>query len=242
MSRYDTAGDIINAVAAECGINSTTDPVASSDPVFVQLTKLLTNAGRELIGMHTWERLVKSGTITTTSADKYDLPTDYGSFIDQTGWVPANKLPLGGPLSPQDYTYLRATNLASSTIYISFRPNQGQIWVLPAPPPSGLSITYEYLSRWWVAKAGTPTVLEQDSILRSDNVVLYEPILIVKFLKLRFLGAKGFDTTDATNQFNSVFMQWTGKDLTAPVLSMARMRVFPYLGWRNIPETNFGLP
>jgi len=98
------------------------------------------------------------------------------------------------------------------------------------------------MSRWWVAETGAPTVAVKDKVEASDDVVLFEPILITKFLKLRFLEAKGFDTTAAVQQFQSVFMQWTGKDVSAPVLNAARMRLFPYLGWRNIPETNYGLP
>jgi hypothetical protein len=85
-------------------------------------------------------------------------------------------------------------------------------------------------------------VLAKDAPTAADDVILYEPILITKFLKLRFLEAKGFDTVAASKQFEVTFMQWTGNDISAPTLSMARMRVFPYLNWRNVPETNYGLP
>jgi len=64
----------------------------------------------------------------------------------------------------------------------------------------------------------------------------------VKFLKLRFLEAKGFDTTAAAGQFLNMFNSFTDKDVSAQTLNMSRARVFPYLGWRNIPETNYGLP
>lgn len=242
MARYDTAGEVINSAAVECGITPVTDPFASADPAFVQLCALLTNAGRELLGLHEWQKMNRTHTITTAALDsgEYDLPANFGYMIDQTGWTPTNRLPLGGPLSPQDWTYLGNTNLASSTVYVSFRINEGQFWVLPQPPPTGIEINFEYVSRNWVLDADDTT--EKDKVEASDDTVWFEPILIVKFLKLRFLGAKGFDTTSPLNEFNSVFMQWTGKDLSAPVLSMSRMRVFPYLGWRNIPESGYGLP
>ncbi len=248
MARYDTAGDIINAAAVECGLTAVADPFASTDPAFVQLVQLLTNTGRELLGLFQWNRFVKEHSITTAvppDDGNYDLPDDFAYFIDQTGWTPTNAglgLPLGGPLSEQDWAYLVNTNLASSTIFVSFKMSQGQFQVLPQPPPDGIDINFKYISRWWVALAAAATVAVQDRITASDNVVLYEPILITKFLKLRFLEAKGFDTTGASQQFHSVFMQWTGKDVSAPVLNAARMRLFPYLGWRNIPETNYGLP
>lgn len=248
MSRYDTADDVVNAAAVECGLTASSDVFASSDAAFIQLRTMLTNVGRELLGLYQWNRMVKEYSITTAvppDTGNYDLPEDFGWFIDQTGWTPTNAglgLPLGGPLSEQDWAYLVNTNLASSTIFVSFKLSEGQFQVLPQPPPDGIDINFKYVSRWWVATAAAPTTLAKDQVTANDDVVLYEPILIVKLLKLRFLEAKGFDTTAASTQFHSVFMQWTGKDVSAPVLNAARMRLFPYLGWRNIPETNYGLP
>lgn len=249
MSRFDTAANIINQAASECGLTAVSDPFASQDAAFVQLRNILTSAGQELLGAHEWQKLIKKKTYTfgtdvpiPPSTNQFELPDDFAWIIDQTGWTPTNLgmgLPLGGPLTPQDWTYLVATNLANSTIYVSIRQAQGALWVLPDPPPTGTEITFEYVMRNWAeTAAGVP----QDSVSASDDVVLYEPILIKKFLKLRYLEAKGFDTTAALTQFANSFMQWTGKDLTAPVLSMARNRVFPYLSWRNVPQTNFGLP
>lgn len=248
MARFDTASEIVNAAAVECGLTASTDVFSSSDPAFVQLRTMLTSVGRELLGLHQWNRFVKTHTITTAvppDTGDYDLPSDFGFMIDQTGWTPTNVgmgLPLGGPLSEQDWAYLVNTNLASSTIYVSFKQSEGKFIVLPQPPPNAIDIIFSYISRWWVAAAATPTTASTDKVQANDDVVLFEPILIVKFLKLRFLESKGFDTTAAIAQFQSVFMQWTGKDTSAPVLNAARMRIFPYLGWRNIPETNYGLP
>lgn len=247
MARYDTAGDIVNAALSECGITSTADPFASSDPAFVQACAILGSAGREMLTLHEWNKLVKTHTITTNvppDTGEYSLPDDFAWLINQTGWTPTNGgagLPLGGPLSAQDWTYLVNTNLASSTVYISFRQADGEFWILPQPPPDGVEINFEYISRYWVALTGT-TVGTKDKPTLSSDVVLFEPILITKFLKLRYLEAKGFDTTAAVGQFLTMFQSWTGKDVSAPILNTARMRVFPYLGWRNIPETNYGLP
>lgn len=244
MARFDTAANIINAAAAECGLTPVTDPFVAADTMFSQLIQILTSAGRELYGMHEWQMLNKTYTITTHSVDSglYNLPNDFGYIIDQTGWNPTNRLPLGGPLTPQNWEYLVSTGLAKNTIYISFKVNQGQFQILPQPPPEGQVITFEYVSRNWVAVAAAPTTPAQDSVLLATDVVLFEPILIIKMLKMRFLEAKGFDTTAAAGQFLNVFNGFTGKDVAAQTLNMSRMRVFPYLGWRNIPETNYGLP
>jgi hypothetical protein len=247
MARFDTAADIVNAAATEAGLTAVSDPYASTDPAFIQLRNLLNSAGRELLGINQWSKFVKEYSVTTVvppDTGNYDLPADFGYMIDQTGWTPTNAgagLPLGGPLSEQDWAYLVNTNLAASTIYISFKLSEGQFQVLPQPPPTGIEINFKYISRYWVAATGSTTGTK-DKVTATDDVVLYEPILIVKFLKLRYLEAKGFDTTAAVGQFMTMFQSWTGKDIAAPVLNMARMRYFPYLGYRNIPETNYGLP
>lgn len=237
---YDTAAKVINLAASECGLTAVSDPYSSTDPAFIQLTNLLTSAGREMLGLHTWQKLMKTHTFLTDGSTEIALPSDFGYMIDQTHWDQDNRRPLGGPLSPQDWTYLIGGNIAIGVIYVSFRVADGVMKLLPDPTPLNHTIFYEYVSKNWVLdKDG---VTEKDSPSDPNDVILYESSLIVKFLKLRFLEAKGFDTTAAMNQFTSVFMQWTGKDMSAPVLSMARNRIFPYLGWRNIPETNYGLP
>lgn len=246
MARYDTAQAVINAAANECGLATPAsfNPFTSNDAAYVQLVALMTQAGRELYGMHEWNILQKnfSQTMLSTDSGSYNLPADFGYMIDQTGWNPTNRLPLGGPLTPQNWEYLVSTGLAKSTIYVSFKISQGLFQVLPQPPPNNSVITFEYISRWWAAVTGAPTTPAQDFVQLATDVVLFEPILISKLLKLRFLEAKGFDTSAAAQQFINVFNQYTDKDVSAQTLNMARNRVFPYLGWRNIPETNYGLP
>jgi len=250
MARYDTAGNIINRAAAECGITPVTDPFLSADSAFKELVQLLISAGQEMLALFEWNKLNRKFEITfgTTPANpigtgKFDLPNDFGWIIDQTGWSLSERLPLGGPMTAQDYAYLVNTNLANSTVFVTFRQNEGQFWVLPDPPPDGQQINCEYISRNWVQPTGTTSADDRtDAPTEFGDVVLYEPILIIKFLKVRFQEAKGFDTTASIGQFLTQFQSWTGKDASAPVLRMARSRLFPYLGYRNIPETGYGSP
>lgn len=249
MPLYETARQAIVAAGNECGLTNlsdSTDVYASTDLAIIQLRNLLTSAGRELLALNTWQRLIKqySHTIVSPGDDSGELalPDDFGYMIPQTAWTPTNAgigMPLAGPLSPQDWTYLVNSGLATSTIYVSFRQSAGTLNLLPIPPPLGVEINYQYIMRTWVIDDDGTTY--KDRAENNDDTILYIPILIQKFLKLRFLEAKGFDTTAALGQFQTAFMQWTGNDISAPVLNMARSRgVFPYLGWRNIPDTNYG--
>jgi len=243
MARFETAADAINGAALEVlSYAPIPDPYASTDPAYILLCGLLKSCGRELISARDWQRFIVTYTFVTTATDTYTLPADYGRHIDQTDWDPANRLPLAGPLTSQDESYLINTNLASSTIYLSFYEEQGTFKVLPSPPPVGRTLYYKYMSRYWVATTGAPTVLAKDAPTQADDVILFEPILMVKMLKLRFLEAKGFNTDSASTQFENAFGAWGGMDKSAPVLNAARSRGFPYLDDRNVPETNYGLP
>ncbi len=237
MARYDSAANIINDAAVEVGLVAAADPFASLDPAFIQFCRFLTTCGRELIGVHQWERMVATHTIVTSSLDTGIYP-----LIDQTGWTPTNRLPLGGPLSAQDWTFIAGSGWDQYTIYISFREFDGSFQIQPNNPvPDAQTITFEYIRNTFAYPAATPLV-QINRVTAADDVVLFPPILMVKLLKLRWLEAKGFDTTSAMQQVKLAMDTWLPKDKSAPVLNMGTRRLFPYLDWRNIPETNFGPP
>jgi hypothetical protein len=244
MARFAIANDIINRTAVECGLLTDPSPVESSDESFVQLTELLRAVGQELVELHPWEILTQSHQITTADTDtgNYDLPDDFSYMIDQTGWEHTNTTPLGGPLSAQDWTYLKGRNLVSDTIYASFRLVDNKFAIFPQNPvPAGLDINFEYISRNWVTQAGGGT--KQDTITAGSDFVMYEPILAVKFLRLKFLSAKGFDTTGALVEFQTIFDSRTGKDAGASILSAGgTSRGYPYLTpYRNTGDSHFGM-
>ena len=64
-----------------------------------------------------------------------------------------------------------------------------------------------------------------------------------KFLKAKFLEAKGFDASSARLEFENMFLSRTGKDKGAPTLSASRSRNSLLLlnVWRNISDTGYGL-
>jgi len=216
--------------------------VTNTDENFIQLTGLLTSAGQELVELHPWQILVKEFALTTTDLDTgtYDLPDDFCYMIDQTGWDRTNRVAIGGPLSPQQWTYLKGRDLVSQTIYASFRLVDNKFDLFPQPPPVGLQVSFEYISRNWVLLSDQSYA---DEIQNGTDTALFEPILIVKFLKAKFLEAKGFDSTAARAELQSMFDSRTGKDTGAPILSASGTgRGFPYLSpFYNTGDTGYGI-
>jgi len=243
MARLSTANDIINRVAVEVGLVSANDPVGDLDETFVQLTQLLTSAGQEMVELWPWQILVKEFRVVTKDTDTgtYNLPDDFSYMIDQTGWEHSNRVAMGGPLSAQDWTYLKGRDLISQSIYASFRLIDNNFDIYPQDPvPAGLDINFEYISRNWVQEQNNGP--QKDRISIGTDIVKYEPILIIKFLKCKFLEAKGFDTLAARNEFENMLNSRTGKDTGAPILNASRnSRGFPYLQpYFNTSDSGYG--
>jgi hypothetical protein len=242
MARFSTANDIINRAALEVGLVPSNDAAADPDESFIQLTGLLTSAGQEMVELHPWQILrgVYEFITLDTDTGTYDLPEDFSYMIDQTGWDKTNRVAIGGPLSAQDWSYLDGRDLVSQSIYASFRLVDGKFDLYPQPPPEGLQVRFEYISRNWVREATTENPI--DYISTGSDIVAYEPILIIKYLKVKFLEAKGFDATAARLEFETMFLSRTGKDEGAPILSASSsQRGFPYLHpYYNTGDTGYG--
>jgi len=243
ITSIDTANNILNRVAAEVGLEVDLDPYGSNDKHFIQMTYLLQTCGEELCLAYPWEFLTEEHQITTSDVDSgdYALPTDFQYMIPQTGWERANNVPLFGPLTPQDWTYLLGRDLVTQTIYASFRLKEGQFSIFPQPPPDALDINFEYQRRTWVLDVDDTT--EKDSIATGADKPYFDRTLITRMLKLKFLGAKGFDTTEAQADFNQTFGFLVGKDKSGDIVSAGGgSRAYPYLDtFRNTGDTGFGV-
>lgn len=242
MPRLYSVNTIINRAVLEIGLSPDTDPIASSDGLFVQCRGLLDSAGQELVKLHAWQNLRRAFQITTSSSDSgtYPLPDDFGYMIDQTGWEHSARVAIGGPLSAQDWTYLTGRDLISQSIYASFRLFENEFNLYPQPPPDGLDINFEYISLNWLTDSdGTNP---HDEILQGADIVQFDPILMMKFLKVKLLEAKGFPADAARNEFENMFNGITGQDEGAPILNAANnSRGFPYLHpYYNTSDTGYG--
>jgi hypothetical protein len=249
MSRYQSAGDLINRTAVSVGLNAEPDPFYSVDPAFLQLIELANQLGETLLHLNHWEFLERAASFTTAPGDtgNYDLPLDFGYMMDQTQWqkgVPGAAYPLLGPASSQMWSYLTASQLYNVTLYAWFRQNEGKLQLFPQPPPPDIPIQYQYISRNWVQDGASapPDLVYKSSVSQASDVVQYDPILFIKGLKLAFLEAKGFDSSKAQDDYLITFDAIAGHDKPAPVLSLTGgMGGYRFLNGANVPETGFGM-
>jgi hypothetical protein len=191
-----------------------------------------------------WSYLRKEHSLTTvTGQAQYCLPPDFHNMIDQTWWNRTNRLPVGGPLSAQEWQYLKA-RVVGVVFNVLFRPMSRSITLYPdTAVPSGFNIVFEYCSSWWVSTIASPNVSSSDTVVSSTDYVWFDPLLVVAGLKLDFLKAKGFDTTAAQQDFNAILESGKNADAPSPILSATRRFnpvIDPLIGGQNIPVTGFG--
>lgn len=242
---FATAGSIISRAALQLGLGSIADPYGSQDANFLSLVEFLNVTGDDLVLEHDWSQLRKEFTFTTVANQTlYALPDDYHEMLDQTGWNRSTRLPLAGPLSSQQWQYLKARQVGI-VFNVLYRLGQQQIELFSTTTPVGATCALEYISSYWTLDAslvGSQTTGSKRLPTQSTDLVLYDPLLVIRGLKLKWLEARGFDTTVALADYEKTLTHVTGIDKGSAVLSLHKraMTGDRLLDLANIPITNFG--
>lgn len=243
-ARCRTCLDLVQAVCGQLGLPVPQQVVGNStDGIAQQMWALLNRTGRRLIKPidgYRWQVLQKSWEFDTAAGyTLYDLPPDWDSFIDLTGWDQSVRGALLGPIAPQGWNALKARGMGPTTLQMVYR-TRGNAFELYYAPQSTESMLIDYTSRAWVQSTGVAGEFK-DAITDDDDVVLYDGDLIEVALKLAFLTEKGFDTTVAQADYNSLLEAAINADQDAPVLPLGLSGGDGLLDARNIPTTGIAL-
>lgn len=254
VSRYKTAGEIVSAAARDLGIGSWNDPFASSDEIAERLCGYFNDCGEELLHAHKWMQLKTEWVFTTAPGDtgNYDLPGDWHEIVPQTGWNRTTRLPLGGPLSPQEWQYLKAV-LSGVTVTVFARFETNQLRLFPQPVMPGIVVAMEYMSRSWIvpdAKKADWTTNHfntlgadgADEATQSSDICLFDQQLIKLLLKLKWRENLGFDTTKDQDAYDRFLEKTKSSVDPAPTLSISEGSTlhFRLVDESNLPPTGYG--
>ena len=237
VSAAITVNQILTRVAVEAGLTFDSDPFASTREEYIQLKSLLQTACEDLCLAHPWEFLLKQFDIVTTFGTReYNLPDDFLSFVDETGWNLSDDEPIY-LLSPQQWRAIEADDI--DPIDYGFRIIGGKINFIQKNIPDGIELRFEYLSRYFVAPATNPTT-PTDSIETGADIILYDRTLITRYLKALWFEAKGFDSGTAQAAFAQIFDMLIGKDKGGQTLKAGGPRGFRLISNANIPDHGYG--
>jgi len=228
-----TALQIVQQACGELGLPVPTEGVTSQEQTTIQMLALLNSCGNELLNWSDWQFLIRTHDIVTDGISvTYPRPADFNSQINQTIWDKGMKRALRGPLSPQQWAFVK--NRAISTgPFIMYRINNDMVELNPNPGID--SINYEYVSNGWVQTYDDPLVYRQ--MIQNDlDIITYEFWMMVKFLKMRMWEAKGLDASSLKKEFDTLYDAITGQDQGAPILTMSPRPIGMFISVNNIPD------
>lgn len=181
-----------------------------------------------------------SGTVSLTfSQVLFVPPTDFDRQVDRTHWDKSKHWEMLGPSTPQQREWLRSGYISTGPrIRYSYMGGYFMIW-----PPLGSteSLSYEYVSKYWVS-ATSPTSLTptKQSFTADTDTCIFPDALMRALIKLKYWEVKGFDTTAYYRDYITQRDLAKANDGGSQTLSMNPRPASVLIGWENIPDSNYG--
>ena len=248
MTDHASLQSLITNCCAMLSLPIPNDAAGSTDPNVVLMRTAANLASLEMLNAYEWSALTKRASITVIQTvplvpgeaieQAYDLPGDFYRFIDQTQWNGAMRFPAVGPVSPQGWmTYM--TFPISANFTLTWQIRERKIYFLNPPPgPVGQEFKFMYLSQALVKDADDPNTYKNVATKNGDTFIL-DGILMTLMTKVKWLEAKGFDSSTAVRDFILAFDSRTGAEKGANILNLAgNARGYPYIGIGNLPEAS----
>ena len=243
---YWPALQIINQVAGEVGLAKVQTLFAPDDQNIVQSNQLLAalnSAGNELGFYYPWEQFRKEWAFTLVDGQgSYPLPPGWSYFVDQTQWDRTNHWPLLGPKSAAEWAWLKGGLLASFP-RTRYRVMGNKLEVFPVPASnSEFTLAMEYVSDNWVQNTDSTDQKPNANMVKADgDIVWFQPWLMVKYTKLKWMQLKNFPADAAQADFSRMFESLRGKDVGAQVLSLVPMKTPFFIGPWSVPDGNWNV-
>lgn len=229
---------VVQQAMLEMGLPKPAEAIGNADATVQQMLALLDSAGNELIQGYPWSQLTKEWVFNvTTDSNSYALPADWSYFLDQTQWDRTNHWPLLGPKTAQEWQWLKG-GLLSSGPRIRYRVVGNKLEIFPTGAASQLAM--EYVADTWLASANLNNTFYNSPTADTD-ILLLDPWIMVKYLKLKFWEAKGLDTSAYTKDFVGMFEARIGKNKGAPVLTLSPRARTMLIGINNIPDGSWNV-
>jgi len=197
----------------------------------------VTSAAVTTVGINQAATASATGVTLTFSQVLFVPPADFDSQIDRTHWDKSKHWEMLGPSTPQQREWLRSGYISTGPrIRYWYQGGLFMIW-----PPLGVtdSLSYEYRSKWWIYAASATSVSKQLFTADTDTTI-WPDSLMRAMIRLKYLEAKGMDTTAALRVYNDQRDMAIANDGGSPTLSQNPRPSSVLIGWENIPDSNYG--
>lgn len=192
----------------------------SSDPQVVQLKALVEEVGIDLSGRGAWQGITFEATHTTIAAEDQGAMTAIATngfryVKNQTIWDRTLRLPVLGPMSPQEWQALKA--LVVNGPRYRFRVRGGKLLVNPTPT-AGNTWAFEYVSVNWILGADL-TTYKQFFTLDTDTVLLPD-FIVLQGLRWVWKREKGLSYDEDFRTYELMVKDALGRDGGKPTIRM----------------------
>ena len=213
--------------------------VTATDPQTRQLLAHFNATGRALARDFAWSRLQTLHTFTTVAGqDAYALPSDYSRMISDTNWDRTNDWRMFGPDTPQMDRWRRESGVAEASVRRIFRLVGNDIKIFPVPSATGDVLVFEYISKNWMLISGsTPGA----SFVGDTDTSIFDPDLVIKGAKWRYMSAKGMYADAMRDEFEEVRSVLQAADLGGTKLSMTPGDLSEFISLDNLSDGNWNL-
>lgn len=218
----------------------------TANPTYFQVTGVgipqdtfITAAGGSTVTLA--QAATASGTAVslTFSQVLFPPPSDFDRQIDRTQWDKSKHWEMLGPQTPQQREWLRSGYISTGPrIRYSYMGGYFAIW-----PPLGSteSLSYEYVSKFWVL-AASPTLLTptKQAFTVDTDTCIFPDSLVRALIKLKYFEIKGFDTTAFYRDYVQQRDLAKANDAGSATLAMNPRPSDVLISWDNIPDSGFG--
>lgn len=213
-----TTQAIIDRACNELGLPTSSLTTGLITQLGTQSLSLLNSLGEDLVRAHDWQFLEATATFVGDGVtSEFTLPTDFGRVVNQTVWSSNNKLPMEGPLTAQSWGWVQF-GIVSVGVFYRYRILHNKLAVFPTPAV-GDEIKFYYIKKNWVLDGDGVTY--KDSTDGNGDTPLFDRSVLIKGLKVRLWGQKGFDTTLLTDEYNDVLDAEMAQNQAAQAIRLA---------------------
>ncbi|MET0428190.1 MAG: hypothetical protein ABW026_06790 [Microvirga sp.] len=229
-----TALDILQRAADELGLDRPVS-TAGGDAQARQLHAALNATGRDLMRVHAWGALQRTGAVTLLPGETdYALPSDHHRLVSDTVFDETGRRRVPGPHDPQAEPRLRAGAGGRS-----FRPVGAVLRILPTPEAGGDVVSFTYVSKAWARSASG---IAREEMEGDTDTALFSPDLLVKGTKWRFMAAKGMYADALRMEFESLRDREIAADLGGTILVLGGARDGPpFVGLDGVADADWSL-
>lgn len=179
--------------------------------------------------------LASGTTLITCHQTGYPLPADWHRQVPMTEWDRSKRWPVGGSRTPQVWAQYKS-GIVYPGPWDMFRLI-GNAFVVMPPPPSGLTFSFEYISKNWVVGSGN-TAKPQPT--EDTDQFIFSDALLMTGLKARWFDQHGIDSTIEKADFAGLLASAKGQDQSAAPLSISPAPASVLLDSRSIPDGSWG--